>query len=71
MNSDFGNTMNVDLWSIGECIFCRGKIDEDSKILNCLHIICKDCAVKKRIDIGKINLCFIYLFFVLLDIRQF
>ncbi|CAI6353098.1 unnamed protein product [Macrosiphum euphorbiae] len=52
MNSDIANNENVDLWSIGKCIFCEGKIEEDSKILRCLHIICKDCTKRESTDSG-------------------
>jgi len=61
MNSDITNNENVNLWAIGKCIFCKEKIEEDSKILKCLHIICKDCTKRENTDSGKINLMF-YLF---------
>eukprot|EP00102_Acyrthosiphon_pisum_P015111 XP_008185515.1 PREDICTED: uncharacterized protein LOC100163028 isoform X2 [Acyrthosiphon pisum] len=52
MNSDIDNNENVDLWSMGKCIFCKGNIEEDSKILKCLHIICKDCTKRESTDSG-------------------
>ncbi|XP_008185139.2 E3 ubiquitin-protein ligase TRIM33 [Acyrthosiphon pisum] len=52
MNSDIASNENVDLWSMGKCIFCKGKIEEDSKILKCLHIICKDCTKRENTDSG-------------------
>lgn len=64
MNSNDANIEKVDLWSTGKCIFCSGKIEEDSNVLNCLHIICKDCTMRKSTNLGKINLYFVYLFFV-------
>jgi len=67
MNSDIANNENVDLWSIGKCIFCKGKIEEDSKILKCLHIICKDCTKRESTDSGKINLMFYLLFHLILN----
>lgn len=61
MNSDNTKTENVDQRSIGKCISCEGKLEENSKILKCLHIICKDCTKRESTDLGKINLMF-YLF---------
>ncbi|XP_060859176.1 uncharacterized protein LOC132936460 [Metopolophium dirhodum] len=52
MNSDIAYNKNADLWSIGKCIFCKEKIEEDSKILKCLHTICKDCIKRKNTDSG-------------------
>lgn len=71
MDSYIANNENVDLWSKEKCIFCKGKIEEDSKILNCLHIICKDCTNRESTDSGKINLLFYlpiyYLFHSIID----
>ncbi|XP_022170926.1 E3 ubiquitin-protein ligase TRIM33-like isoform X2 [Myzus persicae] len=52
MNSDNGINENVDLWSVGKCIFCKGNVEEDAKILNCLHIICEDCTKRESTDLG-------------------
>lgn len=52
MNSNDANIEKVDLWSTGKCIFCSGKIEEDSNVLNCLHIICKDCTMRKSTNLG-------------------
>ncbi|XP_060859283.1 transcription intermediary factor 1-alpha-like isoform X2 [Metopolophium dirhodum] len=52
MNSDMANNENVNLWSVGKCIFCKEKIEEDLKILKCLHIICKDCTKRESTDSG-------------------
>ncbi|KAL4104933.1 hypothetical protein QTP88_020209 [Uroleucon formosanum] len=57
MNSYIANNENVDLWSKEKCIFCKGKIEEDSKILNCLHIICKDCTDRESTDLGVLCKC--------------
>lgn len=63
MNSANANSENVDDWSIENCIFCKGKIEEDSKILNCLHIICKDCTKRNSTDLGKIFLMLNFLYY--------
>ncbi|CAI6364926.1 unnamed protein product [Macrosiphum euphorbiae] len=52
MNSDNAKNKNVDLWSVGKCVFCKEKVEEDSKILKCLHIICKDCTKREVTDLG-------------------
>lgn len=58
MNSDNANNEKLDIWSKEKCVYCKGNIKEDSKLLNCLHIICKDCTQEKSTDLGKIKLMF-------------
>ncbi|KAL4085417.1 hypothetical protein QTP88_027276 [Uroleucon formosanum] len=57
MNSDNTKTENVDQRSIGKCISCEGKLEENSKILKCLHIICKDCTKRESTDLGVCCKC--------------
>ncbi|KAL5237764.1 hypothetical protein ACI65C_005174 [Semiaphis heraclei] len=57
MNSDNAINEKYDIWSIEKCIYCKGNIKEDSKLLNCLHIICKDCTQKKSTDLGLCCKC--------------
>ncbi|KAL4097383.1 hypothetical protein QTP88_022172 [Uroleucon formosanum] len=52
MNSDNAKNDKVDLWSIRKCVFCKEKVEEDSKILKCLHIICRDCTKREFTDSG-------------------
>lgn len=51
MNSDNVQNEN-DLWSFGKCVFCKNPVEENFKILNCLHIICKDCTKSEKTDSG-------------------
>lgn len=60
MNSDNTINNNVNLWSIGKCVFCKRQTGEDSKILKCLHIICKGCNERERNDSSKLTWCCIY-----------
>ncbi|XP_025190958.1 E3 ubiquitin-protein ligase TRIM33-like isoform X2 [Melanaphis sacchari] len=48
---------NIDLWSIEKCVFCNGRLEKNSKILNCLHGICKDCVPEDVTDSGILCKC--------------
>jgi hypothetical protein len=42
----------IDVWSIGKCVICNLQLTGESKILDCLHFICKDCIAKENSDSG-------------------
>lgn len=44
-------------WSVQTCVFCNTFLDEKSKILKCLHIVCQKCLPKTSNDSGNLILC--------------
>lgn len=46
-----------DIWLANKCVFCKLQLDEDSGILKCLHVICKNCVKKEQNESGKHILC--------------
>lgn len=42
----------IDIWSVGKCVICNMKLTGKSKMLECLHFVCKDCIAKEISDSG-------------------
>ncbi|XP_050063765.1 uncharacterized protein LOC114127777 isoform X2 [Aphis gossypii] len=40
----------IDIWSVGKCVICNKELTGESKMLECLHFICKDCIAKENFD---------------------
>lgn len=48
----------ADIWSVvKKCVFCNAPLDGESKLLECLHVICNNCVIRKKIDSGKFIFC--------------
>lgn len=52
--SNDGQTGNL---SVHNCVFCNTLLDDKSKILKCLHIVCQKCLPKISNDSGNLILC--------------
>lgn len=58
MNDDYtvSNDNQTNNWSVQKCVFCNTLLDEKSKILKCLHIVCQKCLPTTSNDLGTLIL---------------
>lgn len=55
-NNSVSNDSQTGNWSIQNCVFCNTLLNEKSKILKCLHIVCQKCLTTTSNDSGNLIL---------------